>query len=160
LRTVELFPDVQALNQIGVALRVLCLEIVEQSAPAADEHQEPTPRMVILCVGFEMLRQVTDALAQNGDLDFGRPGIRLVCFVVADQLRLAIFGERHLLWSSTDAPEPAALDRYQVRRISKKSLVAQDQHVTSELQRDAKAQARRKAAQYRRDRLPNRAGGR
>src|SRR5439155_14745148 len=65
-----LFPDVETLDQVGVALRVLGLEVVEQPAAAPDEHQQAAAGVVILCVRFEMFRQVVDALAENRDLDF------------------------------------------------------------------------------------------
>src|SRR5262245_17987569 len=48
-----LLSDVQPLDEIGVPLRVLCLEIVEQPAAAPDEHQQPAARMVILRVRLE-----------------------------------------------------------------------------------------------------------
>src|SRR5207253_6843097 len=78
---------------------------VEQTPAPADEHEESAPGMMILCVGFEMLCQVVDAFAEDGDLHFRRPGVGFVCLVVTYQLRLAIFGQRHRT-TSTSGLEP------------------------------------------------------
>src|SRR5262249_58690244 len=43
-----LFPDIEAPNQIAVALRVFCLQVVEQSTPAPDEHEKTAPRVMVL----------------------------------------------------------------------------------------------------------------
>src|SRR6266851_1759503 len=107
-----LLPDVQALDQIGVALRVLRLEVVEQPASAADQHQQATARVMIFRVGLEVLGEVVDALAENRNLYFGRTGVRVVCLVGANQFGLAVFGQRHGLFppralqsrSEPDAP--------------------------------------------------------
>ena len=69
----SLLSDVQPLDEIGVPLRILGLEVVEQPAAAPDEHQQPAARVMILCVRLEVLGEVVDALAQDGDLDFREP---------------------------------------------------------------------------------------
>jgi hypothetical protein len=40
--------------------------------------------MMILCVDLEMLGEVIDALTEKRDLDFGRPGVAVVCLVCSD----------------------------------------------------------------------------
>src|ERR1700719_753073 len=90
-----LLPDVQPLDQIGVTLRVFRLEVVEQPASAADEHQQAPARMMILRVGLKMFGEVVDALAENRHLYFGRAGVRVVRLVGANQFGLAVFGQRH-----------------------------------------------------------------
>ena len=64
---------------------VLALEVIEQATALADQHQQATARVVVLRVGLEMFGEVVDAFAENGDLDFGRSGVGLVCFVAADE---------------------------------------------------------------------------
>src|SRR6478752_5846382 len=83
-----LFSDVEALDQIGVPMRILRLQVIEQTAAAADEHQQATPRVVVLGVCLEVFGEVVDAFAENRDLHFGRAGIAVVGLVVADQLGL------------------------------------------------------------------------
>src|SRR5262245_19045034 len=58
---------------------------------------------MVLCVGLEMIRQVIDALAENGDLDFRRTGVGVVRAVTANEFGLAVFAQGH--WaSSTSGP--------------------------------------------------------
>ena len=90
-----LFPDVQAFDEIGVTLRVLRLQVVQQAAAAADQHEETATRMMVLRVRFEVFGQVVDAFAENGDLHFGGAGVLVVCLVGPNQLGLAIFRQRH-----------------------------------------------------------------
>jgi hypothetical protein len=66
----ELFSNVQPFDQIRVSLGVFELEVIEQPAALADEHQEAAAGMVILRVRFEMLGQIVDALAEDRDLNF------------------------------------------------------------------------------------------
>src|SRR5262245_23270890 len=90
-----LLPDVETLDQISVALRVFRLEVVQQPATPADQHQQSSARLMILCVRLEMFRQIVDAFTENGDLNFRGTGVGVVRPVVADQFGLAIFGQRH-----------------------------------------------------------------
>ena len=46
-----------------VALGIVLLEVVEQAPPLADQHEQTAARAVIFLVRFEVLRQLTDALA-------------------------------------------------------------------------------------------------
>src|SRR5436305_10682923 len=62
--------------------------------------------MMILRVDLEMFRQVIDALAQECDLYFGRPGVTVVCLVVADDSRLAVFRKSHDRVPPRTAQEP------------------------------------------------------
>ena len=66
----KLFADAELGNHGLVAFRVILLQVIEQATPPADHHQKPTARAVIFQVRFEVLRQLTDALAQQRDLNF------------------------------------------------------------------------------------------
>ena len=57
-----LLADTKRLDEIPVTLDVLLLQVVEQSAPLADEHQQTAARMMILHVHPEMLRKVRNPL--------------------------------------------------------------------------------------------------
>jgi hypothetical protein len=46
-----------------IPLRIVLLEVVEQAATPADHHEKSAARTVILLVRFEMIRELTDALA-------------------------------------------------------------------------------------------------
>src|SRR5687767_8060485 len=71
------------------------LEIAEQAAPLADEHQQSPPGMVVLRMLLEVLREAVDPLGQERDLHLRRPGVALVSAVLLDQALLAVHGERH-----------------------------------------------------------------
>src|SRR5690606_28440949 len=70
-----LLADAQALDRGAVARHVLALEVVEQPAAAPDELEEPTPAVVVLVVGLEVVGELVDAGGQQGDLDLRRPGV-------------------------------------------------------------------------------------
>ena len=58
------------MNDRLVALGIVFFEVVEQATPLADQHEKTAARTVILQVRFEVLRQLTNAFAQQSDLDF------------------------------------------------------------------------------------------
>src|SRR6478735_6262559 len=80
-RILGLLADAETTDQIRVAFRVLALEIVEQPPALADQLEEAATRVMILRVRLEMLGEVVDALTQKRNLNFGGPGIALVCLV-------------------------------------------------------------------------------
>lgn len=70
-----LLADAELRNHGLITLRVVLLQIVEQATAPADHHQKPTTRAVILEVRFKMVRQLTDALAEQRNLNFRTPGV-------------------------------------------------------------------------------------
>ena len=58
------------MNDRLVALGIVFFEVVEQATSLADQHEKTATRAVILQVRFEVLRQLTNAFAQQSDLDF------------------------------------------------------------------------------------------
>jgi hypothetical protein len=91
-----LLPDSQLLNQTPIAIHALLLQIIQEAAALADELQQSTPGMVILLVGFEMLREIPDALAQQSDLDLGRTGIPLMGVEFTDDLLFLLGVQCHV----------------------------------------------------------------
>jgi len=91
----SLAPEPQARYKGPIPFDILATEIVEQPAPAAHHQKKPPPRMVVLSMGFEVLRQFVDAPAEDGDLNLGRACIGLPAAVVADQRRLLVFEQCH-----------------------------------------------------------------
>jgi hypothetical protein len=59
----------EALDEIGVTLGILALEVIEQTPTLAHQLQQPPTGVVILCVDLEMLGEIVDALAEERDLD-------------------------------------------------------------------------------------------
>jgi hypothetical protein len=86
----ELFPDPKTLNEFGVTVRVFALQVIQQSPALADQLQQAAARVMVLCVDFEVFRQIVDSLAQERDLDFWGPGVAIVCLVASDDAALAV----------------------------------------------------------------------
>jgi hypothetical protein len=85
----ELFDD------IAVSFDVTGLEVIEETPAAADKSEKPHSGMVILFVDLEVLGKFLDPLAQKSNLDLGRTCIRVVLFVIGNDLPLRFTAERH-----------------------------------------------------------------
>jgi hypothetical protein len=70
-----LFADAELGNNGFVPFRVVLLQVVEQTTTPAHHHEKSAARAVIFLVRFEVFRQLTNALAQQRDLNFGTAGI-------------------------------------------------------------------------------------
>ena len=79
-----LLADANLLQYVLVALGIVCLQIVEQATTLADQHEKATPRSVILFVRLEVLRQLANSLAKDGDLNLGTTGVRRMRAVLVD----------------------------------------------------------------------------
>src|SRR5262245_42657208 len=92
-----LLADAQSLDQLRIPVRILALQVIEQAAALPNEFQQPAAGVVIFCVGFEMLCQVVDSLAEKRNLNFGGSGVVLVGLVIADDFSLVILRDCHAL---------------------------------------------------------------
>jgi len=81
-------PEPELGDDGSVALDVGALQVIQQPAPLADQLEQPTPRVVVVSVRFEMVGEVIDPLAEDRDLDFGRSGVLVVQTVGLDDARL------------------------------------------------------------------------
>src|SRR5918994_7922178 len=84
----QLPPEAQLLDQGSTTLEILALQVVQQAPAAADELQQPAPRVMILRVRAQVLSQFVDACRQERDLHLGRAGVRIGRAVLADDLLL------------------------------------------------------------------------
>ena len=66
----QLLADAELRDDGFIPFRVVLLQIVQQATSLADQHEKSAARAVVFLVRFEMLRQLTDALAQQRDLNF------------------------------------------------------------------------------------------
>jgi hypothetical protein len=82
----RLLPDPEFADYVAIAVRIVRLQVIQQAASLAHQHQQTTAGCVILFVGLEMPGQVVDPLAQNRDLDFRRSGVRFVGSEAFDQV--------------------------------------------------------------------------
>ena len=56
-----LLSDTQLLNQGAIAINIFLLQILQQAAALADQLEQTAPGMMILGMGLEMFRKITDA---------------------------------------------------------------------------------------------------
>ena len=75
-----------------VTFGIVNLEVVQQAATLADQHEKTAARAVVLLVRFEVLRQLTNALAEQRDLDFGAARIGGMRPVLVDEGFLLLSG--------------------------------------------------------------------
>ena len=80
------------MNNRLVALGIVFFEVVKQTATLADQHEKTAARAMIFLVRFEVVRQLTNALAQQSDLNFRAAGIGSVCTVLINEGFLLLSG--------------------------------------------------------------------
>jgi hypothetical protein len=81
-------PEPELGDDSPVALDVGALQVVQQPATLADQLEQPAPRVVVVGVRLEVVGEVIDPFAEDGDLDFGRSGVLLIEAVRLDDARL------------------------------------------------------------------------
>jgi hypothetical protein len=73
-----LLADAELGNNGFVPFRVVLLQVVEQASTPAHHHEKSAARAVVFLVRFEVFRQLTNALAQQRDLNFRTAGIGIM----------------------------------------------------------------------------------
>src|SRR5438093_7958826 len=104
-----LLTNPEALDQLGVAVGILALQIVEQPPALADELQQAAPRVVILYVRLEVLGQIVDAFTEERDLHFRGARVRFVHSVRAYDFRLTFVAQHRV--SPRTAQSASLLDQ-------------------------------------------------
>lgn len=72
----ELLANPESGDDALVTLGIVLFQVVEQATTLADEHEQTATRAVVFLVRLEVLRQLTDALAEQRDLNFRAAGVR------------------------------------------------------------------------------------
>jgi len=85
----NLFAQTELRDHVLVRFRIVLLEVVKQATAAADHHQQAAAGGVVFLVGLEVLGQLTDALAEDCDLDLRAAGVVVVGTVLTDDLLLS-----------------------------------------------------------------------
>jgi hypothetical protein len=70
-----LFADAELGNNGFIPFRVVLLQIVKQATTPAHHHEKSAARAVVFLVRLEVFRQLTNALAEQRDLNFGAASI-------------------------------------------------------------------------------------
>jgi hypothetical protein len=70
-----LFADAELRNYGFIPFRVVLLQVIEQTTAPAHHHEKSAARAMVFLVRLEMFRQLTDAFAQQRDLNFRTAGI-------------------------------------------------------------------------------------
>ncbi len=83
-----LLADTKFPDHVSVTIRIARLQIVEQAATLAHQHQETTTRAMVFLVSLEVLRKFADPFTQDCDLNLGTPRIRLVGSKLLDEVCL------------------------------------------------------------------------
>src|SRR5437867_3431505 len=78
------FANAEFLHQGAVLYHVLVAQITFQPPALADEQREPSPRMEILFVGSQVIRNLCDAGLHDRDLHFGGTCVPLLSRVIGD----------------------------------------------------------------------------
>ena len=72
----HLSPQTELINELSIAVKILPLQIVEQTTSLAHDSHQSTTRMMILLVVLEVLGELVQALGQKTHLNLRRTGVR------------------------------------------------------------------------------------
>jgi hypothetical protein len=86
----RLFTDAKFLDDVFVTLSIVHFQIVQQAAALADHHKKAAPGGMVFFVVLEVLRQLSNTLAEYGNLDFRAARIRLMRTEAVDDVGLAL----------------------------------------------------------------------
>src|SRR5215831_17331334 len=86
----------QLLDEGAVALDVLGLEVLQQTAASAHQQEQATTAVMVVLVYLEVLGEIVDPPCQQSDLDLRRTGITLIGRVPGDDLLLDCCVQRHV----------------------------------------------------------------
>ena len=101
---IDSLPDAQLGDEGTIALDVLLLEVVQQTAALADHLQQAAVGMLVLGVVPHVLGQHVDPLGEDGHLDLGRAGVPLVGAVGVDDRGLLFFAQHENFHLSSYIP--------------------------------------------------------
>ncbi len=92
LKLAWLLAQAEFMNDGFIALGIVFLQVIQQAATLADQHEKAAARTVVFLVGLEVLRQGTNTLAQQRNLYFGTAGIGGVRAILVNEGLLLLSG--------------------------------------------------------------------
>jgi hypothetical protein len=81
-------PDAQLLSQGKITRGIISLQISQVTPAFSHQLDEASSGGFIMFVNLQMFRKLTDAMAENGNLNLGGSGIILVTMVFSNYLIL------------------------------------------------------------------------
>src|SRR5580704_12136912 len=72
----RLLADTEFADHVAIAVGIVRLQVIQQTAALTDQLQEATPGSMVLLMGFEVFGQFANPLTQNRNLDLRRAGVR------------------------------------------------------------------------------------
>src|SRR3954463_9304533 len=93
----RLLAQAERAHDLAIALDIGALQVIEKPTTLSHELQQTAARVVVLFVHLEVLGQVLDALAEQRNLNLGRPRVGLVRAELGDRRRLGLWREGHVL---------------------------------------------------------------
>ena len=91
----DLFIQIQGLEDLFVALRLVHFKVREEFAATSNHGQKTAAGGVILLMVFQMLRNMVDLLGENTDLNLRRTSVFRMSLELPDDLLLIGFLESH-----------------------------------------------------------------
>ena len=73
--TLPLLADSESFNDGAIPIGILRLQVIKKPTALTNHLEKPSAGMMILRMDLEMLRQITNSFAQNGNLNLGRSRI-------------------------------------------------------------------------------------
>ena len=86
-----LFADSELSDHILIAVNIIASQVIEQTTPLAYDFQQAPSGAVVFLVCLEVFREIRDALAKNGNLDFRRTRVRSVDTMLCDDASFSFF---------------------------------------------------------------------
>jgi hypothetical protein len=86
----KLLAELELLGNRLVAVYVGSLQIIEQTPPLANHHEQSPAGAMILLIFLKVIGEMVDALRQQRNLDIRRAGIPLVELKITNRLRFCL----------------------------------------------------------------------
>jgi len=88
--TLPLLADSESFNDGAIPIGILRLQVIKKPTALTNHLEKPSAGMMILRMDLEMLRQITNSFAQNGNLNLGRARICIMSAIGIHDLALLL----------------------------------------------------------------------